>query len=100
MLTILFAGLVAELIMLPALLAGPLGRFCNPRPSRKAKAKARGEFRGLRRRTPKAADIEAVGRRSTRRRADSPNRTSRATPPRLRKGSLRAARPRTRHPRR
>jgi predicted RND superfamily exporter protein len=40
MLTILFAGLVAELIMLPALLAGPLGRFCNPRPSRKAKAKA------------------------------------------------------------
>jgi predicted RND superfamily exporter protein len=38
MLTILFAGLVAELIMLPALLAGPLGRFCNPRQSRKARA--------------------------------------------------------------
>jgi hypothetical protein len=38
MLTILFAGLVAELIMLPALLAGPLGRFCSPRQSRKVKA--------------------------------------------------------------
>lgn len=35
MLTILLAGLVAELIMLPALLAGPLGRFCNPRVSDK-----------------------------------------------------------------
>ncbi len=35
MLTILVAGLVAELIMLPALLAGPLGRFCNPRVSGK-----------------------------------------------------------------
>ena len=35
MLTILLAGLVAELIMLPALLAGPLGRFCSPRKWRK-----------------------------------------------------------------
>jgi hypothetical protein len=35
MLAILFAGLVAELVMLPALLAGPLGRFCNPRVSNK-----------------------------------------------------------------
>ncbi len=35
MLTILVAGVVAELIMLPALLAGPLGRFCNPRVSSK-----------------------------------------------------------------
>ena len=31
MLTILFAGLVAELIMLPALLAGPLGKYLCPR---------------------------------------------------------------------
>jgi predicted RND superfamily exporter protein len=36
MLTILFAGMVAELIMLPALLAGPLGKFCDPRKSRQA----------------------------------------------------------------
>jgi uncharacterized protein len=36
MLTILFAGMFAELIMLPALLAGPLGRFCDPRRSRQA----------------------------------------------------------------
>jgi predicted RND superfamily exporter protein len=35
MLAILFAGVVAELIMMPALLAGPLGRFCNPRVSDK-----------------------------------------------------------------
>ena len=42
MLTILFAGLVAELIMLPALLAGPLGRFCSPRKSRKASAEPAG----------------------------------------------------------
>jgi predicted RND superfamily exporter protein len=34
MLTILFAGVVAELVMLPALLAGPLGRFCAPRKPR------------------------------------------------------------------
>lgn len=37
MLAILFAGVVAELIMMPALLAGPLGRFCNPRVSNKRK---------------------------------------------------------------
>ena len=53
MLTILFAGLVAELIMLPALLAGPLGRFCNPRPSRKAKAK----LAGIPATEPSSADI-------------------------------------------
>jgi hypothetical protein len=41
MLSILVCGVVAELIMLPALLAGPLGRFCDPRPSRKAKGKAK-----------------------------------------------------------
>lgn len=33
MLTILLAGVVAELVMLPALLAGPLGRAFDPRPS-------------------------------------------------------------------
>ncbi len=36
MLTILLAGGVAELIMMPALLAGPLGKVFEPRPSRAA----------------------------------------------------------------
>ena len=40
MLSILVCGVVAELIMLPALLAGPLGRFCNPRVSRKGPNKS------------------------------------------------------------
>lgn len=35
MLTILIAGVVAELVMLPALLAGPLGRAFHPRASRR-----------------------------------------------------------------
>jgi hypothetical protein len=42
MLSILICGVVAELVMLPALLAGPLGRFCEPHMSRKAKAKLAG----------------------------------------------------------
>jgi uncharacterized protein len=42
MLTILFAGMVAELLMLPALLAGPLGRFCDPRKSRQVNPAASG----------------------------------------------------------
>lgn len=39
MLAILFAGVVAELIMMPALLAGPLGRFCNPRISKRRQSR-------------------------------------------------------------
>ncbi|HHM12384.1 MAG TPA: hypothetical protein ENJ16_02450, partial [Planctomycetaceae bacterium] len=35
MLTLLFAALIGDLIMLPALLAGPLGRFFEPRRDRK-----------------------------------------------------------------
>ncbi len=38
MLTLLLAALVGDLIMLPALLAGPLGRFFVPKPSKKAGA--------------------------------------------------------------
>jgi hypothetical protein len=34
MLTLLLAALIGDLIMLPALLAGPLGRFLSPRPTK------------------------------------------------------------------
>ena len=37
MLTILIAGVVAELILLPAILAGPLGKVFEPSPTRNSK---------------------------------------------------------------
>ena len=65
MLTILFAGVVAELIMLPALLAGPLGRFCNPRVSGK-RSPAGGAATSGRHPANEPADAEAACRRGIR----------------------------------
>ena len=94
MLSILVCGVVAELIMLPALLAGPLGRFCDPRPSRKAKAKAGRDSGGRTKfRRHEAGRTPNIRRRRIRPTAHHGRRTP-GTPRRPA-----AARPRTRHPR-
>ena len=90
MLSILVCGVVAELIMLPALLAGPLGRFCNPAGRSKS-----GQGEGSRDEFHRRGNC---GRRSIRSQRVRPAAHHRRRPSVARRRPA-AARPRARYPR-